>query len=216
MATQTKNVAAPPKPPTPTPTPTPTPGDRDKALAAAVEKVASKAHKADLAVAEKAAKDTEKEVKVRDFSTDKPNRDIGEYRMPKDGKFWLGSGAKGVTQRDSGINRFAILIARPGGCTEAEGRHVNPRGYEYSGGFAGYVASNIGMTVVVKDGRYQVGSRKGSTVEVDETLRSNFFNALGGEKYLEQTVNFIRGNAKYDYSGFTLSEPPKRALAPAS
>lgn len=170
-----------------------------------------------LAIADKAASDSkakpESKVKVKDFSSDKPNRPIEEYRSPKDGKFWLGAGAKQVSARDSGINRFAILIARPGGCTEAEGRHVNPRGYEYSGSFAGYVADNTGMTVCVADGRYQVGEKDTSgVVRPSEEARKSFFDALGGQGYLDRVVEYIRGNTKYDYSGFTLStlaEKPK-------
>ena len=185
----------------------------------------------DLAIADAAAKDPgakpetkpENKVKVKDYSSDKPNRPIEEYRNPRDGKFWLGGGAKVVSARDSGINRFAILIARPGGCTEAEGRHVNPRGFEYSGSFAGYVADNTGMTVVVNDGRYQVGEKDGTgVVRPSEAARKGFFDALGGQPYLDRVVEFIRGNTKYDYSGFTLSNPAPatpaqvQALAPAA
>jgi hypothetical protein len=190
-----------------------------------------KAEAADLAIANKAAKDPsakpEATVRVKDYSSDKPNRPVEEYRSPRDGKFWVGSGAKQVSARDSGINRFAILIARPGGCTEIEGRHVNPRGFEYSGSFAGYVADNTGMTVVVADGRYQVGEKDPSgVIRPNENARKGFFDALGGQAYLDRVVDFIRSNAKYDYSGFTLSGPapaptpaptePVKALAEAA
>jgi hypothetical protein len=148
---------------------------------------------------------------VRDYSDDKPNRAIEDYRSPRDGKVFPGRHGARISQRDTGVNRYAVLIARPGGCTEAEGRHVNPRGYEYSASFAGYVASQTGMTVVTKDGRYQVGCAAGPLP--DEASRKAFYDALGGDKYLQQTVNYIRGNAKYDYSGFKLSQPAPALVA---
>lgn len=186
----------------------------DKLVPSKPKAKADTGENAALAIADKAAKDSsaksEPKVRVKDFSSDKPNRPIEDYRTPKDGKFWLGAGAKQVSARDSGINRFAILIARPGGCTEGEGRHVNPRGYEYSGSFAGYVADNTGMTVCVADGRYQVGEKDTSgVVRPSEEARKSFFDALGGQGYLDRVVEYIRGNTKYDYSGFTLSEKPK-------
>jgi hypothetical protein len=159
-----------------------------------------------LAEAPKKAKSPKAPV-VKDHSGDTPNKPIESYRNPREGALYIGSGGKMITRRDSGVNRFAILIARPGGCTEAEGRHVNPRGYEYSGSFAGYVASNTGVSIIVKDGRYQVAGRvAGGGYALDEEVREGVFEALGGDTYLEQTVNFIRSNPKYDYSGFTLSK----------
>lgn len=181
----------------------------DKAAVVAPEPPIEEAvtEQADKAAAAPKAKKT-KALVVRDFSTDKPNKPIEEYKAPRDGKAFVGNGTKVINKRDSGINRFAALIARPGGCTEAEGRHVNPRGFEYSGGFAGYVAENTGMTVLVKDGRYQVGKTVGGVVTLDETTRGMYFAALGDEAYLDTVVEMIRSNAKYDYSGFTLSKVP--------
>lgn len=171
-----------------------------------VEKAAIKqADDAAAATKAKAPAKAKKAPVVRDFSTDKPNRPAEEYRAPKEGRSFVG-GSKSITKRDSGINRFAVLIARPGGCTEVEGRHVNPRGFEYSGGFGSYVAQNTGMTILVKDGRYQVASKNSSgEIVVDEESRKAYFDALGGQPYLDQVVNSIRGNLKYDYSGFELS-----------
>lgn len=144
---------------------------------------------------------------VRDFSADKPNKPIESYKMARDGASYR-AGGKTITRRESGVNRFAILIARPGGANEADLRHVNPRGYEYSGGGAGYVAQNTPINIVVKGGRYMVAKDDVAGLVPDETERAMMFEALGGEDFLNRTVEYIRGNTKYpSYSGFELSAP---------
>lgn len=237
MATNSKTdkttaaVAAPPKkPPTqPKPKPEPQPSssqdEHDKALASnpllaptkpkpdkaqaeAEEALYAQADKAAEA-AEKAPKAESKKVVVRDYSDDKPNQPIESYKMPAEGRVYHGAPGKTISRRDSGVNRFAILVARPGGASESDMRHVNPRGFEYSTGCRQYVADHTGMTVVVRNERYQVGAKnKAGEIVPDETTRQTFYEALGGDEYLQRTVDFIRSNPKYpEYAEFELSKP---------
>ena len=137
-------------------------------------------------------------------TSDKPNKAVDAYRMAPEGKTYKGNKSKHPTARESGVNRFAVLIAHKGGCVESDLRHVNPRGFEYSGGGAGYVAQNVGFNIVVKDGRYQVAD---STFALDDVQRETIYQLLGGDDFYERTVDFIRNNKRHtDYATF---EPSK-------
>lgn len=216
------SIAAPPKPRPPAP-PTPEPSKTASAdqdfgemlastpLVAADTKEKPSANKAEsdaIKAANQAAEDAKKKgVAVRDFSTDKPNREIASYKTVRDGTVYRGNKGKLISRRDSGVNRFAILIAREDGASEADLRHVNPRGYEYSGGGAGYVSQNTPMDILVKDGRYHAAEIDSTgAASLNEATRKVYFEAFGGQEYLDRTVQFIRANTKYpEYATFKLS-----------
>lgn len=113
-------------------------------------------------------------------------------REPSNGKIYMGTPGKTLKMRDVGVNRHLIIIARPGGCTEAEGRCVNPKGPDASAGFGPYIASLTGVSLIVKDGRYQVALNDHGTLVADEDERLRVWNILGGQDYLDQTVTFIQ------------------------
>lgn len=122
-------------------------------------------------------------------------------RGATNGKSYFGAAGKNLSRRDNGLNRHLMIIARTGGATEAEGRAVNPKGPEASAGFGPYIAANTGVSLVVKDGRYQVAANVSGALVPDEDERLRVWNTLGGQEYLDQTVEFIRRT----YPEFALS-----------